>query len=66
MLTSSNQNLSGVLYSSIIVLAKSDYIHQDAVGQVIRKASERLPYPVRGKRGGVAVEYREVLGSNCL
>jgi hypothetical protein len=37
-----------------------------ALGQVIRKARERLPYPVRGKRGGVAAEYREVLGSNCL
>jgi hypothetical protein len=38
----------------------------DVLGQVIRKARERLPYPVRGKRGGVVAEYREVLESNCL
>jgi hypothetical protein len=37
-----------------------------ALGQVIRKARERLPYSVRGKRGGAVVEYREVLGSNYL
>jgi hypothetical protein len=41
-------------------------VEWDALGQVIRKARERLPYPVRGKWGGVVVEYREVLGSNCL
>jgi hypothetical protein len=41
-------------------------VEWDTLGQVIRKARERLPYPVRGKRGGVAAEYREVLGSNCL
>jgi hypothetical protein len=38
----------------------------DALGQVIRKDRERLPYLGRGKRGGIAAEYREVLGSNCL
>jgi hypothetical protein len=36
------------------------------LGQVIRKARERLPYPGRGKLGGIDVEYREVLGSNYL
>jgi hypothetical protein len=41
-------------------------VEWDALDQVIRKARERLPYLVRGKRGGVATEYREVLGSNCL
>jgi hypothetical protein len=41
-------------------------VEWDALGQVIRTARERLPYPGRGKRGGVAAEYREVLGSNCL
>jgi hypothetical protein len=41
-------------------------VEWNALGQVIRKARERLPYPVRGKRGGITVEYREVLGWNCL
>jgi hypothetical protein len=41
-------------------------VEWDARGQVIRKARERLPYPGWGKRGGVAAEYTEVLGSNCL
>jgi hypothetical protein len=40
-------------------------VEWNALGQVIRKARERLPYPVRGKRGGITVEYREVLRSNC-
>jgi hypothetical protein len=40
-------------------------VEWDTLGQIIRKVKERLPYPGRGKRGGVAVEYREVLGSNC-
>jgi hypothetical protein len=36
------------------------------LGQVIRKARERLPYS-KGARGEcVATEYREVLGSDCL
>jgi hypothetical protein len=37
-------------------------VEWDALGQVIRKARERLPYPGRGKRGGITAEYREVLG----
>jgi hypothetical protein len=41
-------------------------VEWDALGQVTRKATERLPYPVRGKWRGVVVDYREVLGSNCL
>jgi hypothetical protein len=41
-------------------------VEWDALGQIIRKVRERLPYPGRGKQGGVAAEYREVLGSNCL
>jgi hypothetical protein len=41
-------------------------VEWNALGQVIRKAKEILPYPVRGKREGIAAEYREVLGSNYL
>jgi hypothetical protein len=41
-------------------------VEWDVLDQVIRKARERLPYPVKGKRGGVAAQYREILGSNCL
>jgi hypothetical protein len=38
----------------------------EALGQVIRKAKERLPYS-RGASGEhVAAEYREVLGLNYL
>jgi hypothetical protein len=37
----------------------------DAIGQVIRKARERLPYPKGASGECVAAEYREVL-SNCL
>jgi hypothetical protein len=39
-------------------------VEWDALGQVIKKARE-ITLPERGKRGGVAVEYRVVLGSNC-
>jgi hypothetical protein len=38
----------------------------DAFGQVIMKASERLPYPKGASGECVAVEYMEVLGLNCL
>jgi hypothetical protein len=38
----------------------------DALGQVIRKARERLPYPKEISGEHVDVENREVLGSNCL
>jgi hypothetical protein len=38
----------------------------DALGQVIRKARERLPYPKGANGERVAVEYREVLRSNCM
>jgi hypothetical protein len=38
----------------------------DAIGQVIRKVRERLPYPKGTSGECVAAEYREVLGSNCL
>jgi hypothetical protein len=41
-------------------------VEWDALGQVIRKAREKLPYPVWGKQGGIAAEYREVLGLNYL
>jgi hypothetical protein len=39
-------------------------VEWDALGQVIRKARERLPYPGRGKREASLLEYREVLTSN--
>jgi hypothetical protein len=40
-------------------------VEWDALGQVIKKARERLPYP-KGARSEVSLlEYREVLGSNC-
>jgi hypothetical protein len=40
-------------------------VEWDALGHVIRKARERLPYP-KGVSGEASLrEYREVLGSNC-
>jgi hypothetical protein len=41
-------------------------VEWDALGQVIRKDRERLPYPKGASRKCVTIEYREVLGSNCL
>jgi hypothetical protein len=39
-------------------------VEWDALGQVIRKARERLPYP-KGVSGEVSLlEYKQVLGSN--
>jgi hypothetical protein len=38
----------------------------DALGHVIRKARERLPYPKGASKECVSVEYREVLGSNYM
>jgi hypothetical protein len=38
----------------------------DALGQVIRKPRERLPYPEGASREVSLLEYREVFGSNCL
>jgi hypothetical protein len=37
----------------------------DALGQVIRKVMERLPYPKGASGEASLLEYREVLGSNC-
>jgi hypothetical protein len=37
----------------------------ESLSQIIRKTRE-ITLPERGKRGGVAAEYREVLGSDCL
>jgi hypothetical protein len=37
----------------------------DILGQVIRKARERLPYPKGASRETSLLEYREVLRSNC-
>jgi hypothetical protein len=37
----------------------------DALGQPIRKARERLPYPEGASGEALLLEYREVLGSNC-
>jgi hypothetical protein len=41
-------------------------VEKDALGQVIRKAREILPY-LEGASGEASLlEYKEVLGSNCL
>jgi hypothetical protein len=39
-------------------------VEWDALGQVIRKARERLPYPKGASGEASLLEYREVLGSN--
>jgi hypothetical protein len=41
-------------------------VEWDALGQVIRKARERLPYPEGASGEASLLEYREVLGLNCL
>jgi hypothetical protein len=41
-------------------------VEWDALGQVIRKARERLPYPEGASGEASLLDYREVLGSNCL
>jgi hypothetical protein len=41
-------------------------VEWDTLGQVIRKARERLPYPKGASEECVAADYREVLVSNCL
>jgi hypothetical protein len=41
-------------------------VEWDALGQVIRKPRERLPYPEGASREVSLLEYREVFGSNCL
>jgi hypothetical protein len=38
----------------------------DALVQVIRKARERLPYPEGASGEASLLDYREVIGSNCL
>jgi hypothetical protein len=38
----------------------------DTLGQVIRKARERLPYPEGASGEASLLEYREVLRSKCL
>ena len=40
-------------------------VEWDALGQVIRKARKRLPYPEGASGEASLLEYREVLGSNC-
>jgi hypothetical protein len=40
-------------------------VEWDALGQVTRKARERLPYPKGASGEASLLEYREVLGSNC-
>jgi hypothetical protein len=40
-------------------------VEWDALGQVTRKARERLPYPKEASREASLLEYREVLRSNC-
>jgi hypothetical protein len=41
-------------------------VEWDALGQVTRKARERLPYPEGASGEASLLEYREVLGLNCL
>jgi hypothetical protein len=41
-------------------------VEWDALGQVIRKARERLPYTKGASGECIAGEYREVLGLNYL
>jgi hypothetical protein len=41
-------------------------VEWDALGQVIKKVGDRLPYPKGASGECVNVEYREVFGSNCL
>jgi hypothetical protein len=41
-------------------------VEWDALGQVIRKGREILPYLKRASEERVAAEYREVLGSDYL
>jgi hypothetical protein len=41
-------------------------VEWDALGQVIRKARVRLPYPEVASGEALLLENREVLGSNCL
>jgi hypothetical protein len=41
-------------------------VEWDALGQVIRKARERLPYPKAASGEVSLLEYREVIRSNCL
>jgi hypothetical protein len=41
-------------------------VEWDALGQVIRKVTERLPYSKGATGECIAAEYTEVLGSNCL
>jgi hypothetical protein len=41
-------------------------VEWDALGQVIRKPRETLPYLKRASGEVLPVEYREVLGLNCL
>jgi hypothetical protein len=37
-----------------------------ALGHVIRRARERLPYPEWASGEASLLDYREVLGANCL
>jgi hypothetical protein len=41
-------------------------VEWDNLGQVIRKARERLPYPKGASEEHVTAKYREVLMLNCL
>jgi hypothetical protein len=41
-------------------------VEWDTLGQVIRKAREKLPYPRGASEECGTAEYREVLASNCL
>jgi hypothetical protein len=65
-----------IVYDNIILLigtwrttrenCATTRVEWDALGQVIRKAKQRLPY-LKGASGEcVVAEYREILGSNYL
>jgi hypothetical protein len=40
-------------------------VEWDALGHIIRKGRERLPYPKGASGEASLLEYREVFGSNC-
>jgi hypothetical protein len=65
-----------IIHNKIIVLvgtwrttwenSATTRVEWDAFGQVIRKVRKILPYPKGASGERVAVEYREVIESNCL
>jgi hypothetical protein len=58
--------LSLITKTSLRALDDSQRVEWDAIGQLIRKARERLPYPKEASEEWIVVLYRKVLGSNCV